>query len=146
MARPARNVLAAGQKEFSPVARARDVVGVATREAGGCLRNHGQHIGFVETVDVTCGKSHEPFRVAASEAVPRLTAGEVLRCAREDLEGAAWCAVGVDRGGGDHQHPGIVHLGFTGGAASDLTADAVRAAEPGGGGGDPLAAESVPGD
>ena len=86
----------------------------------------------------------EPFRVAASEAVPRLTAGEVLRCTREDLEGAAWCAVGVDRSGGDHQHPGIVHLGFTSGAASDLTADAVRAAEPTGGGGDPLAADSVP--
>src|SRR6202012_4391397 len=40
--------------------------------------------------------------------------------------------------------PGIVHLGFTGGAASDLTADAIGAAKPAGGGGDRLAADSVP--
>jgi hypothetical protein len=72
-------------------------VRAATREAGGRLGNHGQHIGFIKTVDVTPGESQESFRVAASEAVPRLTAGEAQRCAREDLEGAAWCAVGVDR-------------------------------------------------
>src|SRR6266851_4730378 len=144
MARPARNVLAAGQKEFSPVARTPNVVQTATRETGGRLGNHSQHIASIETIHVTPGESQEPFRVAASEALPRLTAGEAQRCSREDLEGAAWRAVGVDRSGGDHQHPGIVHLGFTGGATSDLTADAVRAAEPTRGGGDRPAADSVP--
>src|ERR1700733_9270176 len=106
MARPARDVVAAGEQELSPVAGARDVVRVATREAGGRLGNDCQHIGFIETVNVPPGESQEPFRVAASEAVPRLAAGEVLRCTREDLEGAAWCAGGGGRGGGGQQHPG----------------------------------------